>query len=100
MPSKTMLFIHGMFVTPACWDAWTGYYQAKGYRCLAPAWPGRDQPVETLMSNHPDPQLGKLTLAEVVECHARIIEKLDEKPILVGHSMGGLITQVLLNRGL
>ena len=100
MASKTIVFIHGMFVTPACWDAWTAYYQAKGYHCLAPAWPGRDQPVETLRKNHPDPQLGKLTLAEVVEHYARIIVGLDEKPILIGHSMGGLVVQLLLQRNL
>ncbi len=100
MPSKTIVFIHGMFVTPACWETWTGYYRAKGYRCLAPAWPGRDQPVETLRNNHPDPQLSKLTLEDVVEYYAGIIENLDEKPILIGHSMGGLIVQLLLQRDL
>jgi pimeloyl-ACP methyl ester carboxylesterase len=100
MTSKTIVFIHGMFVTPACWDAWMGYYQTKGYKCLAPAWPGRDRPIETLRARHPDPELGKLTLAEVVEHYAAIIKGLAEKPVLIGHSMGGLITQILLQRDL
>jgi pimeloyl-ACP methyl ester carboxylesterase len=100
MTQKTIVFIHGMFVTPACWQAWIAYYQEKGYTCLAPAWPGRDQPVETLRMNHPDPQLGKLTLADLVEYYAGIISGLDGKPVLIGHSMGGLIVQLLLQRDL
>lgn len=100
MSSKTIVFIHGMFVTPLCWEQWIARFEPKGYRCLAPAWPGRDQPVETLRKNHPDRQLGNLTLAQVVEHYAGVIKGLNEKPILIGHSMGGLITQILLQRGL
>ena len=100
MASKTIVFIHGMFVTPACWEPWIAYYQAKGYHCLAPAWPGRDLPVDVLKKNHPDPQLGGLTLAELVEYHAGILAGLPEKPILIGHSMGGLLVQLLLQRDL
>ena len=100
MESKNIVFIHGMFMTPLCWEQWLPYFQAKGYACTAPAWPGRDQPIETLRANHPDPQLGKLNLTAVVEHVAAIINKLDVKPILIGHSMGGLLVQLLLQRGL
>jgi len=100
MKSKTIVFVHGMFVTPLCWEQWLNYYQAKGYKCIAPAWPGRDKPIEVLRKNHPDPQLGRLTLAEVIAHHVRILQGLDEKPILIGHSMGGLMTQILLQRDL
>ena len=100
MTSKTTLFVHGMYMTPLCWEQWTNHIQAKGYKCIAPAWPGRDKPIDTLRKNHPDPQLGKLTLSAVVEYLAKIIETLDEKPILIGHSMGGLIVQLLLQRDL
>jgi len=100
MKSKTIVFIHGMYMTPLCWEQWTTHFQAKGYHCLAPAWPGRDKPVESLRKNHPDPQLGKLTLTHVVEHLANTIGKLDEKPILIGHSMGGLVVQLLLQRDL
>jgi len=64
------------------------------------AWPGRDKPVETLRASHPDPALGKLTLAEVVEHCANHIKSLGAKPMLIGHSMGGLIVQLLLQRDL
>jgi len=100
MKSKNIIFIHGMFMTPLCWEHWLPYFQDKGYNCTAPAWPGRDKPIETLRANHPDPQLGKLNLTAVVEHLAAQIKKLDDKPILIGHSMGGLAVQLLLQRGL
>jgi len=98
MKSNTIVFIHGMYMTPLCWEQWVNRFQAKGYNCLTPAWPGRDKPVDILRKNHPDPQLGKLTLSNVVEQLADTIEKLEEKPILIGHSMGGLVVQLLLQR--
>ena len=100
MKTKTIVFIHGMFMTPLCWEHWIERYQAKGYRCLAPAWPGRDKPIEIQRRNHPDPELGKLKLRDVVESMAAAIKALDEKPALIGHSMGGLVVQLLLQRDL
>ena len=100
MKSKTILFIHGMYMTPLCWENWLEYFQAKGYRCLAPAWPGRDKSVEQLRKNQPDPHLGQLTLSRVIEHFDRQVRDLDEKPILIGHSMGALVVQLLLQRDL
>ncbi len=100
MKTKTILLIHGMFMTPLCWEKWIPYYASKGYNVVAPAWPGRDQPVEMLNKIHPDPQLPKLNLNGIVEQMAREIAKLDEKPAVIGHSMGGLVAQILLGRGL
>jgi pimeloyl-ACP methyl ester carboxylesterase len=98
MPSKTILFIHGMYMTPLCWEHWLNFFQAKGYRCIAPAWPDRDKAVRELRKNHPDPQLGRLTLSRVIEHYVSLIHMLEEKPILIGHSMGGLVVQLLLQR--
>jgi pimeloyl-ACP methyl ester carboxylesterase len=100
MNTQTIVFIHGMYMNPLCWEQWTDFFQSKGYKCLAPAWPGRDQTVETLRKQHPDPQLGKLTLNDVLILFTNVIRALPEKPILVGHSMGGLIVQLLLQRDL
>ncbi len=100
MKTKTILLIHGMFMNPLCWEKWIPRYQAKGYKVLAPAWPGRDKPVEELRKNHPDPELPKLKLNDVVEHMANIIQGLDEKPAIIGHSMGGLAVQLLLGRDL
>ena|ERR1700690_720078 len=96
MKTKTIVFIHGMFMTPLCWEHWIERYQARGYHCLAPAWPGRDKPIDIQRKNHPDPELGKLKLRDVIESLAAAIKALGEKPVLIGHSMGGLVTQLLL----
>jgi pimeloyl-ACP methyl ester carboxylesterase len=100
MKSKTIVFVHGMYLNHLCWEHWVDYYESKGYTCLAPAWPGRDQPIDTLRKLHPDPQLGKLTLSSVIEGIIDTIKALDEKPVLIGHSMGGLVVQLLLQRDL
>jgi pimeloyl-ACP methyl ester carboxylesterase len=98
MGTKTVVFIHGMYMTPLCWEQWTERFQAKGYRTLAPAWPGRDRSVKELQT--PDSKLGKLNLTDILDHLTKQIQSLDEKPILIGHSMGGLSAQILHNRGL
>ncbi len=100
MHSKTIVFIHGMFVTPTCWKKWQDYFQARGYRTLAPAWPEHDPPASAQRARHPNGALARLELSELVEHYRQIVRGLDEKPILVGHSMGGLIVQILLQEGL
>jgi len=89
-----------MYMNSLCWEKWVPHFRAKGYKCLAPDWPGRDQPVAALRKKHPDPQLGQLTLSKVLEHFTNIIKALDEKPVLIGHSMGGLAVQLLLQRDL
>ena len=100
MKTKTILLIHGMFMTPLCWENWIPRLHGRGYKVIAPAWPGRDKSVEVLRKNHPGPELAKLKLSNVVEHMASIIRNLDEKPALIGHSMGGLVVQLLLQRDL
>ncbi|MDH2916957.1 MAG: alpha/beta hydrolase [Gallionella sp.] len=100
MKTKTIVFIHGMYMNSLSWEHWVTHFQTQGYKCHAPDWPGRDKPIEVLRNNHPDPSLGQLTLSQVVEHYTDIIRALDEKPIIIGHSMGGLVVQMLLQRGL
>jgi pimeloyl-ACP methyl ester carboxylesterase len=100
MSSQTIVFIHGMFMTRDCWEPWVRRYEARGQRSAAIAWPGRDQSVAALRQAHPDPRLARLTLREVVEHHEQAIRALPEPPLIIGHSMGGLIAQILLGRGL
>jgi len=96
--TRTIVFIHGAWVTPACWEPFRGFFEERGYACLAPAWPGKDRPVEAIRA---DPSaLAGLGLAEIADHYERVIRALPEPPILVGHSFGGLIVQVLLDRGL
>lgn len=100
MSSKTVVFIHGLFLSYNGWGQWVKYFASKGYRAQAIAWPGRDQSVDALRQAHPDPKLGQRTFGEVLDHHIQTIKGLNEPPILIGHSLGGLLTQLLLNRGL
>jgi pimeloyl-ACP methyl ester carboxylesterase len=100
MATKTVFFVHGNFVNYQCWDNWVNRYEAKGYKCVAAAYPLRDKSVQELRKIHPDPKLGKLTIGEVIAHLVNIINGLDEKPIIIGHSFGGMLTQLLVNKGL
>lgn len=95
---KTIMFIHGAWVTPRCWDPFVGYFEARGYRCLAPAWPGKERPIEEIRAD-PSPLAG-LGIGEIVDHYERLIRPLPEPPVLIGHSFGGLFVQILLDRGL
>ncbi len=99
-PSQTIVFITGAFVSSSCWDEWKTFFEDQGYTCLVPAWPFKDAPVETLRSRQPDARVASVRLAQLEEHFAAIVKKLPEKPILIGHSMGGLLTQLLLQRDL
>ncbi|SDW03775.1 alpha/beta hydrolase [Paenibacillus sp. CF384] len=94
-----ILFIHGAFMTPDSWAPMRNYFIERGYETMAPAWPYHDRTTESLR-NKPSQDLGKLGLKEVVDHYVRIIQALPEKPILIGHSFGGLITQILMDRNL
>jgi alpha-beta hydrolase superfamily lysophospholipase len=96
----SVIFIHGMFVTPLCWSGWVDRFNARGILCEAPAWPAHGETPAELRARHPDPQLAKLTLDDLVAHFEAIVKKQPSPPVLVGHSMGGLIVQTLINRGL
>jgi pimeloyl-ACP methyl ester carboxylesterase len=100
MAMKTLVFIHGMYMTPLCWEKWVSWFESRGCRCLAPGWPGRDAPPPQLRSAHPDPKLGALTLSNVLDHLDAAIRGTGEKPVLIGHSMGGLAAQLLLQKGI
>lgn len=96
--AKTILLIHGLWVTPRSWEKFQSYYEARGYRVLAPAWPGIKGEVADMQR---DPSsFNGIGIADVLAHYTRIIRALPELPIIIGHSYGGLITQILLDRGL
>jgi len=97
--SKTVLFVHGAWVTPSCWDPFKAWFEAKGYSCQAPAWPYLDRPVAELKRGL-DPKFARLTIKKLVDHYAEKVRACGEPPILIGHSFGGLIVQLLLDRGL
>ena len=95
---NTIVLIHGLWVTPKSWDQFRRYFEAAGYRVLAPAWPGiRGTPAEM---RRDATGLHGIGIAEVIAHYTKLIRELPEPPILMGHSYGGLITQLLIDRGL
>jgi pimeloyl-ACP methyl ester carboxylesterase len=96
---KTIIFIHGMFQNPKSWEQWIKYFEVRGYKCLAPAWPLHAGDPEELRIDVPD-GLGNLRLETVIDFFTDIVSSLPSRPILIGHSVGGLIVQNLLNKGL
>ncbi len=98
MISKTIVFVHGMFENPKAWNGWKKYFEEQGYACHAPAYPYHEgEP--SYLREHIDPRLGTLTLKEVIKTFSDFVETLSQKPILIGHSMGGLIVQKLVAAG-
>ena len=94
----TVVLIHGLWMTPRSWEHWVTHYEAKGLTVLTPAYPGFEIEVEALREN---PQvIADLTVPETVDHLAAIIEELATPPIIMGHSFGGVMTQLLLARGL
>jgi len=99
--TKTVVFITGAFVSHNGWKEWEVYFQEKGYHTLAPAWPFKNGQAKELRERQPnDTDLANLTLKELTDHYICIIKELPEKPIIIGHSLGGLITQIIVNRDL
>jgi pimeloyl-ACP methyl ester carboxylesterase len=98
--SKTIVFITGAFVSNSCWDDWCIFFEEKGYKTIAPPWPTKDGTANDLRQTQPNPCIAALRLESLTDYFADIARKLPEKPILIGHSMGGLITQILLQQEL
>ena len=99
--SKTIVFVTGAFVTNLGWEPWQRYFESKGYTTYAPAWPNKEGTAKEVRDRKPnDLALAKTSLKQVVDHYAGFIETLPEKPIIIGHSLGGLITQLLVSRGL
>ena len=94
----TIVLIHGLWLTPKSWEGWIRKFEQAGYKVLAPAWPGMDGDVETIRKN--PAALRGMRLMTVVDHYDRIVRGLDAPPILMGHSFGGLIVQLLVDRGL
>jgi pimeloyl-ACP methyl ester carboxylesterase len=95
--AQTVVLIHGMWMTPRSWDYWVDHYADRGYKAIAPGWPGVKDPEETRR----DPSALKgLGIKKAVDHYEQIIRGLERPPIIVGHSFGGLFTQILLDRGL
>lgn len=94
----TIVLIHGLWVTPECWDHFRQRYEDRGFEVWAPPWPGISGDAGEMRRDSSG--LAGVGAGEVVEHYAKIIRSLPEPPIIMGHSYGGVITQVLINKGL
>lgn len=97
--TKTIILIHGAWLNAKSWEGVKARYESKGYTVVAPSWPLDDRsPAELRAAPHPD--LKDVGMVRVLDHYAHIIQALPERPIIIGHSFGGTITQHLLDRGL
>ena len=93
-----VVFIHGLWLLPSSWDRWATVFEEAGYTPLSPGWPDDPETVEEANA-HPEVFAHK-TVGQVADHYAAVIAGLDRKPAIVGHSFGGLLTQILAGRGL
>jgi len=93
-----VVFIHGLWLLPTSWDRWAEVFAAAGYAPLTPGWPDDPETVEQANA-HPEVFANK-TVGQVADHYAQVIGKLNRKPAVIGHSFGGLLTQIIAGRGL
>ena len=95
--SKTIVLIHGLWLNALSWENWIERYRQRGYEVIAKSWPGMDGDLARLRADHA--AVDNLGLGEVIDHYESIVRELPERPIIMGHSMGGVVAQVLLGRG-
>src|SRR6516165_699122 len=93
-----VMFVHGLFLLPSSWDRWADLFEAAGYAALTPGWPDDPDTVAEAKA-HPEVLAGK-SVGQVADHFAAVAGSLSPKPVIIGHSFGGLLAQILAGRGL
>jgi non-heme chloroperoxidase len=93
-----VVFIHGLWLLPSSWDRWGVVFEEAGYTAVTPGWPDDPETVEEAKA-HPEVFAHK-TVGQVADHYADVIGQLKKKPAVIGHSFGGLVTQIVAGRGL
>jgi pimeloyl-ACP methyl ester carboxylesterase len=96
---KTIVLIHGAWLNAKSWENWKARFEGQGYKVLAPDWPGDEGDPRELRA-HPRQELAEHSQRDIIASYEAIVRDLDEPPILIGHSLGGVVVQHLLDRGL
>ena len=95
---QPVVFVHGLWLLPSSWDRWAEVFEGAGYATLQPGWPDDPETVEEAKA-HPE-VFARKSIGDIADHYADVIGKLDRKPAVVGHSFGGLLTEILAGRGL
>jgi non-heme chloroperoxidase len=93
-----VVFIHGLWLLPSSWDRWAEVFEQAGYAAVTPSWPDDPDTVEEARA-HPEILAGK-TLGQIADHVTEVIRALEKKPVVMGHSTGGLLAQMIADRGL
>jgi non-heme chloroperoxidase len=93
-----VVFVHGLWLLPSSWERWVAFFEEAGYVTLTPGWPDDPETVADAKA-HPEAFAGK-GIGAIADYEEGIIRRLDRKPVVIGHSFGGLLTQILAGRGL
>ena len=93
-----VVFVHGLWLLPSSWDRWADLFNNAGYASLTPGWPDDPETVEEAKA-HPEVFAGK-SIGEVADHFEEVIKSLNKKPVVIGHSFGGLLSEILAGRGL
>jgi alpha-beta hydrolase superfamily lysophospholipase len=98
MGTNNVVLVHGLWMTPLSWEFWANHYTERGYSVYAPSWPGMERDVRALRR---DPgSYADIGFRQIVDHYEKLVIELEHAPILIGHSIGGLVVQALLDRGL
>lgn len=97
--TKTIVFIHGLFTKGESWDNWVTFFESEGFKCYTPSYPYREGKVADLRKQL-HPKLKNLNFSQVRDSLVEFIKTLPEKPIVIGHSMGGLLVQKMVEMDL
>ena len=92
-----VVFVHGLWLLPTSWDRWAKLFEGSGYCALSPGWPD-DPDTVAKAKEHPE-VFARKSIGDIADHYDAIIQKLDQKPAIIGHSFGGLLTQILAGRG-
>ena len=95
---QPVVFVHGLWLLHSSWDAWKAYLEARGYAAVAVDWPGDEASVAAARANAGS--LAGTSVRDVADHVQEVIEGLDRKPIVIGHSFGGLLVQIIAGRGI
>jgi non-heme chloroperoxidase len=95
---QPVVFVHGLWLLPSSWDRWAALFEQAGFTALAPGWP--DDPESVAEANAQPELMAHKTVGQVADHFDAVIRGLAKKPVLVGHSFGGLLAQILAGRGL